>query len=257
MFQKNRAGILYAVFLALGIGVSVFLVILYFHHQASKPTRNLKNSSLKRYPKASHEIRGFRFEDYNDGQKTILIKADKFSIQKKKVGFFSFGMMNEAIFDNAIIHIYGRKQHTEDTATPDAHKKTQSEAPSNIKNLTFNAISLKNAISSFNTKNISSVLIKPVSIKLYDGKLVVTQITANLATVRLKPDNIFFKGNVKVVSGNKILNAKQLSLNIETAVIKVKTGFKLKTSEKEWKGEHLITNIFLGNLVKGQTIVEK
>jgi len=215
----------------LAIGGCVSLIILYFHHQASSPVHNLKKTSLKRYPKPSHDIRGFRFEDYCDGKRTISIRADRVRIQKKKVGFFRFGLLSEARFDNTLIHIYGRSRHSENK--PDAQ------------DLTFKGISLKDTLPSFRAKRVSSIVMKPVCMKLHDEKSVVTQISADRAAVRLKRRDILFKGDVEVVSGNKVLKTDRLSLNPETAVIKTQRRFKLKTPEKEWEGDHLTTDIFL------------
>ena len=231
LFQKSWARILLVIFLALVISGFVSLIFLYFHHQASNPVHDFRKTSLKRYPKPSHEIRGFRFENYCDGKRAISIKADRVRIQKKKVGFFRFGLLSEARFDNALIHIYGSKQHPENK--------------SDIQDLTFNGISLKDAFPSFREKKISSIVMKPVCIKLHDEKSVVTQISAAWAAVRLKRRDILFKGNVKVVSGNNVLRTNRLSLNTETAVIKAAQRFKLKTLEKEWEGDRLTTNIFL------------
>ena len=91
-------------------------IFIYCRHRASGPEDNHKNiSHYKQRHRPRHEIRGFSFNSSQDGKKVISIKADRFSIKKKKLGFLSFGLMNEARFDNAIIHIYGRSGQTEKT----------------------------------------------------------------------------------------------------------------------------------------------
>lgn len=89
-------------------------IILYYHHRASNVENHREDISDYRHPRPQHEIRGFRFDSNHDGKRVISIKADRFSVQKKKLGFFRFGLMNEAILENVFIHLYGRSGLAED-----------------------------------------------------------------------------------------------------------------------------------------------
>lgn len=185
-----------------------------------------------------HEIRGFRFYSTSDGKKIISIKADSFSIQKKKLGFFRFGLMNEARLENAFIHMYGRGRK------PD-------ESDNNLKPweyLTFNNVFSRDALPSSRIKRISSIVMEPVHIELHDEQSVVTKISAASAAIRLKKRDIFFKGDVTVVSGSRLLTTDQLSMLPEKAVMKTDRHFILKTPEKQWEGHRLTTDIFLRSL---------
>ena len=225
-----------------GIAVPIFI---YYRHSASVPADNYKNiSHYQQRHLPRHEIRGFSFDSSHDGRKLISIKADRFSIKKKKLGFLSFGLINEAIIDNAIINIYGRSELSEKRFD----EKRTDRSTTDIKpqrNLTFKGVFSKNALPSFQAKKILSIVMKPICVELYDEKSIVTQISAASAVVRLKKRYILFKGNVRVVSGSRVLTTSRLSLFPEKAVIRCDQHFILKTSEKDLEGDRLTSDIFL------------
>jgi len=163
----------------------------------------------------------------------LSIKADNFTIEKKKVGFFRLGFINVAVFENAVIDIY--------------LKRKLSDNRSNFIRDAFP--SLKEALPSFSTKRISSITLKPVCLKLLDGNALFTQITSKVAIIRLKKHNILFKGNVQVVSGDKRLYTECLTFLPEESIMKTEQHFILKTSQKNLEGKKLTVDIFL-NLEK-------
>ncbi len=111
--------------------------------------------------------------------------------------------------------------------------------------MTFKGVFSKDVLPSFKAKKISSIVMEPVCVELHDEKTVVTQISADWATIRLKRRDILFKGDVKVVSGPRVLTTSRLSLFPENAIIRCDQHFILKTPEKELKGERLTSDIFL------------
>ena len=111
--------------------------------------------------------------------------------------------------------------------------------------LTFKGIFSKAALPSFQVKKISSIVMEPVCLELHDEQSSVARISAASAVIRLKKRCIIFKGNVKVVSGPRVLTTSRLSLFPENAVIKCDQHFTLKTPEKELNGERLTFDIFL------------
>ena len=207
-------------------------IILYYHHRASNVENHREDISDYRHPRPRHEIRGFRFDSNHDGKRVISIKADRFSIQKKKFGFFRFGLMNEAILENVFIHLYGRGGLAEDKSD-------------DWQDLTFKDVFSRETMPSFPIKRISSIVMEPVCMKLHDEQFVVTQISASSASIRLKKRDILFKGDVRVVSGSRVLTTDQLRMLPEEGVIKTDRQFILKTSEKQWKGLRLTTDVFL------------
>lgn len=215
------------------------LIFVCYDHRASDPVGDRKGVSRNRHPRPRHEIRGFHYEANYKGKRTISIKADRFTIQKKKLGFFSFGLINEARLENAHIHIYGRGRLPGNN--PDG-------SHNNVKlrqDLTFNGVFSRESLPRFPRKRISSILMEPVCVELHDEQSVVTQISASSAAIRLKKGDIVFKGDVRVVSGSRVLTTDQLSVLPEKAVIKTERHFMLKTPEKQWEGHQLTTDIFL------------
>ena len=246
MFQKSGLKNLQTFFFVLLLASFALPVLFYVHNQTSTPTDALKDSSFTRHaatrhPAPRHKIDGFGYQGSSKGQTVISIKADSFSLQKKKIGFFRFGLLNEARLDNAVVHIYGNTRSTQDAADGLPNK------PGRV--LTFDNLFKKDFIkeSTFGLplKRISAILMKPASIVLHDEQAVVTRIAASSAVIRLKQRDILFKGNVKAVSGSAVLTTDRLSMIPETAVLKTDEHFVLKTPAKHRKGHRLITDVFL------------
>ena len=240
---------LQVVFIVLTVACIACPIFIYYRYTASEPEDNHKNiSHYKQRHRPRHEIRGFSFNSSHDGKKVISIKADRFSIKKKKLGFLSFGLMNEAKFDNAVIHIYGRSGQTEKTEVPPEGRRAgrgPAGRTAGRQDLTFKGIFSKGSLPSFQAKRISSIVMEPVCVELHDEQSSVTRISAASAVIRFKKRCILFKGNVRVVSGPRVLTTSRISLFPENAVIRTDQHFTLKTPEKELKGERLTSDIFL------------
>ena len=233
---------LYRFFLLLLLFLVVAGLIFLLLRQRTLTTHNTAPEvPSQRYSKYRLKIKGFQFDSLNNGEKILSIKADNFTIEKKKLGFFRFGLINVAIFENAIIDVYLKRK-----------------VSGNDANLIREAFpSLKDALPSFSTKRISSITIEPVCLNLRDEKSLFTQITSKSAMIKLKKHNIIFKGGVQVISGNKSLSTERLTLLPEKSIMKTEGHFILKTPQKKMGGEQLTVDIFL-NLVKvNDKIVEK
>jgi len=109
----------------------------------------------------------------------------------------------------------------------------------------FNDIFSEDSLPPFPVKRVSSVVLKPITIELHDEDSVVTTISASSGVIRLKQRDILFKGNVRVISGSKVLTTELLSMLPQEAVFKTDRPFMLKTPEKQWNGNRLITDVFL------------
>jgi len=225
---------LYRFILLLLLILVVFCVIFLLFRQRTLTTHNnAPENSSQRYSKSRLKIKGFNFDSLKNGERILSIKADNFTIEKKKLGFFRLGLINVAVFENAEIDIYLKRKLSNDRSN-----FIQDALPS-----------LKDALPSFSTKRISSIKIKPVCLKFRDGNALFTQITSKVAIIRLKKYHIIFKGDVQVVSGNKRLSTERLTLFPEKSIMKTERHFILKTSQKKVEGEQLTIDIFL-NLEK-------
>ena len=224
------------------------MIFLYYQHHTSNLQKARQEIPKQRYPKHRLQIQGFNFDGHFESRKTISIKADKFSIEKKKLGFFRVGLINVAKLKNAVIDIYGVSTKNAGAFIPKdpRQKAEQSNTKAQItRGITFKDVFRKESLPSFSIKRISSIVIEPVSLNLNDEKSLVTQISAASATIRLKKRDIFFTGNVRVVSGSKVLTTDELSMLPENAVIRTDRQFVLKTPEKQVEGVGLTTDITL------------
>ena len=183
------------------------------------------------------KIAGFRFDSNENGENVLSIKADKFTVEKKKLGFFRLGLINDAIFENAIIDLYLKK------------KKSDNDKDPVLESLP----SLKEVLPSFSTKNISSVVITPICLNFWVDKSLLTQITSNTAIIKLTKQNISFEGDVRVVSGEKRLFTERLDFFPESSVMKTDHHYSLKTGEKNIKGKTITLDIFL-NIVNDKIV---
>jgi len=52
------------------------------------------------------QIEGLRFYGMNQGRRVVSITADRFTLRRGKIGFFSTGLTRTALIENAIIDIY-------------------------------------------------------------------------------------------------------------------------------------------------------
>jgi len=82
-------------------------------------------------------------------------------------------------------------------------------------------------------------------VEIHDEQSAVTQISASSAAIRLKKRDIVFKGDVKVVSGSRILKTDRLRMLPEDFTIRADRHFVLNTTEKQLEGNQLTTDIFL------------
>ena len=215
----------------------VGLTITYYNHYSSNNENNRKDISRYPFPKSRHIIKGLHFDGWHEGKKVITIEADKFSVEKKKLGFFRFGLMNVARFENAFIHIFG-KGLLAGHGTDKPHQ-----------DLTFKDIFSKETLPALPIKKVFSVEIRPVCVELHDEKSVVMKISADFASIRIKKRDIFFKGHVRVESGPNSLTTDTLSFDPDTAVIKTNDHFILKSPEKQEKGNRLKADLFLRQII--------
>lgn len=219
--------------------VTVVGTIFVFSRNRNLTAQDTQQEMLSRQRNLNYrlQIKGFKLDSFDSGEDVLSIKAEKFTIEKKKLGFFRLGLINVAIFKNAIIDIYLKRKN-----------------PGNdIDNLIEGLPALKDALPSFSAKRISSIIIEPVCLNLWDEKTLLTQITSKSAIIRLIKQDIHFKGAVQVVSGNKRLITENLEFSSENSVLKTDRHFILRTSKETINGNHIILDMFL-NRVKKEVI---
>ena len=246
------------------VGCIAGITLYYLEDHNSDLLIYSKDVLQNRYPGPQHEFREFSFESDFHGKKLISIHADKLLIQKKKVGFFRFGLMKEAIIHNAYINIYGIHQWIGNQTADSSEKGKDVKSPLNrpkkfsekkkisapIKDgqnkLTFENVFKKSILPSPILKRVSSIVIKPVIMVFYDDQEIISRVSAESAVIRYKNRDILFSGNVIVTSGPRVLNTEQLRMIPEKATVKTDHPFIMETPEKQTKGNYLTTDICLG-----------
>jgi len=245
MVQRARLKTFLKIALVLIPVVLLVSVLLFVSYQSTSIQDKPEVETSPNYAKPRHEIKGFRFNSNREGKDVVSITADKFSIRKKKLGFFRIGLMSEAMFENAVVHLYGRELL--EGNQPSSKEKGPNFRQKIPRVLTFDGVLKKEALPSFPIKRISAVIMEPVSLVLHDERSVVTQISAISSVIRLKNRDILFRGNVRVVSGGRVLTTDHLSLKPVNAALRTDGQYRLSTPEKNKEGKGLTTDIFLND----------
>jgi hypothetical protein len=244
----------------------------YYRQCPSKSQYIHEDISRYNHSKDRFRIRGFHYDGYDKGKKTLSIRAYQFTVEKRKLGFFRLGLANVARLQDAVIDIYGTRNEPGESmprkvalgqgaklkpaqglqANAEPEHSTLQESPEGFQadGLAFEHVSLekaftKEALLSFPVKGVSSIVIEPVEVNLHGEESLVTQISASSATIRLEKGDMLFEGNVSVVSGPKTLTTNRLILHPEHAIIQTDRHFVLNTPTKQCDGGHLTTDLCL------------
>jgi hypothetical protein len=121
-------------------------------------------------------VHGFQFTGFHGGEKNIFIRAGRHSIEKKKFGLFSSGLLRIAKFKGAEIDIYIKQ------VEPKKNNDQDSPEP----NYSLKGAFTKETMPAADLKNVVSFLFEPVKVHFYSGESLITQIQANRASIILK-----------------------------------------------------------------------
>ncbi|MCG2741569.1 MAG: LPS export ABC transporter periplasmic protein LptC [Syntrophaceae bacterium] len=194
-----------------------------------------KDRKVAAQPAYRMQIEGLRFYGMNQGRRVVSITADRFTLRRGKIGFFSTGLTRAAMIENAVIDIYA--------AAPAPSSQT---APPSDGKFDFGGLFAEETFSSlFPARNIAEIVVSPVTVRLHDDKSVLTEITAAKASVRLKDKEILFTGNVRVSAAGAALTTEQLSFLPGTSRLRTNHPFVLKRGDRTLKGANLTTDLFL------------
>ena len=244
---KRGYNFLFLFLLLSAIGGAVFL---YFQHRASSPQNFSRDIPTHGHSKHRLEIGGFQFQGLYKGKTILSIKADKFTIEKKKLGFLSLGPVNVAKFRNAVVDVYGRSKGPDRAGRSKSTGRNFYRSHNSSKlyqDVTFKDMFRKEALPSVPMRGISLIKIGPICLNLHTERSLITQINASSASIRLKQRNITFTGNVRVVSGSNSLTTERLIFFPEQAIIRMDGSYVLKTSKNEVVGVDLSTDILLSS----------
>jgi hypothetical protein len=180
-------------------------------------------------------IRGFRFSGYHEGQKTITIKAAKFSIEKKKIGVFKFSPMRAARFRGAEVDLYVKNERFAE--------KLQDQKDIIIKGLFSQETMPVSAL-----KGATSLVFEPVKINFYLDDISTTQIRARKATLDPRQRRVILTGQILATTALNQLSTERLMIYPEKGIIEVDNKFVFETKVERITGEKLTTDFFLNKI---------
>jgi hypothetical protein len=227
----------FAAFILLTCG----LLIFYFSYSPLKPAVDKKPKFLSGREKIPLTVQGFQFSGYFKDRQILSIKADKHTIEKKKIGFISLGTGFIANYKNAVIDIHIRQ----------IEKTGNSRNDSPVAAYTFNEIFSKKIMPILTQKDIAALQFKPVKINFFNENKLLSRIQAKSAAINSMDGKIFLKGRISVKTAEKVLTTDRLTLVSDNGLIETNDGFVLKTPEKQITGKTLTSDIGL-NSVKVQ-----
>ena len=176
-------------------------------------------------------MRGFTYTGTHEGRKVIWFHADRLVIDKHKIGFLNFNLLNRVRFHNADIKLFGQS--------------TGSGGQVANASLTFENAFTRQSMPSLPVKRIAAIEFNPITVELYNGEQMLTRISANKAKVLIRKQTINFEGGVHVESGGRQLHTDKLSFIPGEERVEVKGRYSMKTQGTELKGSGLITDFFL------------
>jgi len=203
--------------------ISIAIIFVYYPDIQDKEPQQATGTS-RALSKPFHDIKGFHFSRNESGQRMFVLQADRFRVQKKKLGMIRFGLMKEVVVDNAKIDIY------------------------KIQNQELNLLSIAGpeTLAEFKTKSTGKIIFSPVLLRVMsqDGQGL-TKISAGSAIFDLKSRQVVFHQDVEIQSGDRTLHAGSLSILSTEGRAMAAEGVVLTSPDGTIRSDTLLTDIFL------------
>jgi hypothetical protein len=246
MINQSKFFSIVKIFFSMIALVGFFMFIYLINQTPDSESYKKKRSLHNRNEEITFDLQGFHYLSFKNEKKNISIKADRLFAQKQSVGFFRFALLNEIKFINAFVVLYETSPATLVSSNLEETKMTNTDGrDSTSRILSFNSMSLEDIFRLFPIKRITSIKLEPVSIELHYNDSLISRISANSATIRLKHGYVLFEKNVRVDSDNKLLMADNLRLYPNNSTIEIDQNYILDTPQKRWEGKGLLTDISL------------
>lgn len=228
--------------LSLLLGLSLLSCFYYFmmidHQVPAHPFPKPPNASLKL------EVNDFKLQSYMASRMQLQIESDRFVVKKKKIGFLSFGLLNEGILENARLKIYRIKSPIQDNNI----NKQQGDAFLDDQEPVIQTGLNETIFLNLPVKNIISILAKPVLLELYDDSTLVSTIRASKAWLRQEGKEIVFEGQAHVTSEGKEITADKIVFVMENSTLQIKGRSEIDGIKGKWDGEPLQADVYLNNI---------
>jgi len=259
--------------------LGLILIVFLFVGSAYFYPKGEKEPELPDYGQGDHpfQMTGFRFESHIEGERILSITADELSRQKKKIGFFRFGLINELTLSNAKIHIGDQNRynnHAPDATglaihpvsavepvrhipaghgepSPSAQIRTISEPEnSDIPERPLNISQFYGQLSIPNLplNRIAAIRIAPVEINCRLKGFPTVSIKAERADIHLASRDLTFRGSVEVVSENRTLKTEKLKYDPKLNQIISVAGIYINGQTVHRFGSTFTSDLFLENV---------
>ncbi len=172
-------------------------------------------------------IRGLRYALNQNGTPICSITADRFNIEKRKIGFLRIGLLREARLQNATLTIFNRDDRF------DIHLKS-------LLNRVFPR--------SVPSGQLSTVHMSPVRLRFHRQDRPAVALSADNGSLRIGKNDMIFTGNVQLETADKILNTEKLRLDLKHATIQTDRVFRISAPVFGWEAKGLTTDLFLKTL---------
>jgi hypothetical protein len=225
--QKNKKLLL----ILIAALVLLSVIGLYFYYTAS--SRHKPQQSSKARSPYLVIIDGLRVNCLNNGKPALLIFADRFTIEKTKIGVFTFGLTNTARMHNAQIQIFSSK-------AAGSKKAGYTDFKDSLSDKTISA--------GFpvRTSNIASFEIQPIKVSFLIGNTLVSEISAQSASLQMATKTFVFTGTVRATSGSSTLETDELSFFPAQGLLRTEKNYTLKRpSNPPLQGKGISVNIYL------------
>jgi len=238
------------------IGSLIILILIlvfwfiYFYHAHFRRTPSLPAVSEPSVSRPSLNIEGFAYEDYQGNRKTLSIKAASLVVDKKKIGFFRFGLINTVRLNNAEIDIYAPERDTIPSPSYSHldHNILNTEIQGGAKRIDFRSVFSPKIFKSISRKQIASIKIEPAIIRIYDDTRALLTIKCGYLKINLRSGLSIFEKGVQVATELKTLTTEQLNFIPDRCLLRTDKAFLLKTPQGELRGNCLETDLFLDHV---------
>lgn len=241
-------------------GIILFIGISYLSQKKVNPLKKNQNTKEKKryqYARLPQTIKGFKYMGYADSRQRIKIRCRHFAVHRKKIGFVRFKLMKQAVLYDADIQffLYPEKKTPKKSGAATQNKVFDSQ--DNAGNMkfadvlepedfqrSFQELSEKDSPLFSKFHNISSILVRGITLQFYYDDIVISSISANSARLKLSGRKFFFTGNVTIISGKRKLMLDRLELNPDTMLL-TGTDYTFCSPEGEETGHNITTDLIL------------
>jgi hypothetical protein len=234
-----------SIFVLLAVGALFFILQ---HHRARQASTLPPAYPVSSQAPPSHAINGFRFTSNQAGHLSIDIQADRFVLKKKKMGMFRLGLINEALFRNVHIDLYGKRRQTTDNVAVSSEAPPGTvyiEAPEIGETYAFSHAFSPEHLASLRLKKIAAVRMAPIAMRFWVEDQVKIRVRADQAVLAASPRQMELKGNVRWHSGDTELQTDSLVVIITDNKIEAPGAYRIKREAKVLQGRKLETDFLL------------